>query len=644
MTSRRTAGRCRWADSDATFQIDRDETLLGSNYPLTAGVVADASLALRGILEALPADRAPPSSSRVRLRRPPAVVQDCDDAPLRPATVLAAVERALPGAFWTSDIGEHCAHVVHNVTIDRPDRFRAMLGLASMGSGIGAAIGVRHARRDVPVVCVCGDGGFAMHAGDLLTCVQNAIDVVFVVFNDGKWNMVEHGFRAVYGKTPAGLPSAMADFAEIARGFGAIGVRADRASDLAPERLRELASLGRPVVIDARIDPLRRPQRRDEKRVGPALGLRERDMKRAGILGLGLWVPDTVRGNDAWPPAFSEAFHDHQKSRRAGDFTVLEGAHRPYDELYRRYAGPHEADPFKGARERRVADPGSLVVEGDAEAARRALRDARVKPPQVDLVLSSALVQDRLVPNNGPAIQHLTGCENAPGIGVESYCSAALAQLDVATALVEAGRAKHVLCVQSHQIARANDLSLPFSPMFGDASAAFVVGEVPPDRGLVHTVRGGMGSLAGAVTFEYSARPGAAWYRDAEGPVRPGSEDLEGARFIGRNMLGFAIDTIREVCDGAAVPIDAVAAVAMMQPLPWFQRAVADGLGLPPDRAPSTYDRYAHVGGAGVVANLMEARRLGLLRDGVHVVLYAHGAGVTRFGSILRWSVAADAR
>jgi acetolactate synthase-1/2/3 large subunit len=241
--------------SDATYQIDRDEGLLGRNYPLTLGVVADASVALRGILEALPADIAPPSSSRVRVRRPvPVVVQD-DDAPLRPSTVLDAVQRAFPEAFWTSDIGEHCAHVVHDVIIDRPDRFRAMLGLASMGSGIGTAIGVRHARRDVPVVCVCGDGGFAMHAGDLLTCVQNGIDVVFVIFNDGRWNMVEHGFRAVYGKTPMGLPSAMADFAQIARGFGAIGVRADRASDLAPERLRELASLGRPVVIDARIDP-----------------------------------------------------------------------------------------------------------------------------------------------------------------------------------------------------------------------------------------------------------------------------------------------------------------------------------------------------------------------------------------------------
>jgi 3-oxoacyl-[acyl-carrier-protein] synthase-3 len=361
-------------------------------------------------------------------------------------------------------------------------------------------------------------------------------------------------------------------------------------------------------------------------------------MKRAGIVGLGLWVPDTVRGNDAWPPSFSEAFLEHQKSRRARDFTVLDGKERPYEELYQRHATAHEADPFKGAKERRVADPNVSVVEGDAEAARRALKDARVEATQVDLVLSSALVQDRIVPNNGPAIQHLTGCVNAPGIGVESYCSAALAQLDVATALVEAGRAKYVLCVQSHQIARVNDLTVPFSPMFGDASAAFVVGEVPAERGVVHTVRGGDGSLAGAVTFEYRERPGAVWWRDAIGSIRPGTEDLEGARRIGQNMLAFAIDTITQLCDEARVPVDAVSALCMMQPLAWFQRGVADGLQIPAERVPSTYATYAHIGGAGVVANLLEARRRGLLTDGARVVLFAHGAGLTRYASLLRWA------
>jgi acetolactate synthase-1/2/3 large subunit len=243
------------AGSAATFQIDRDGAFLGRNCSLTLGIVADARAALRGVLSALPSDIAPFSRDRPRFRRHDADARDDDAVPLRPARVLRAFEEAFPGAFWTSDIGEHCAHVVHHVTIDRPERFRAMLGLASMGSGIGTAIGVRHASPETPVVCVCGDGGFAMHAGDLLTCVQNEIGVVFVVFNDGRWNMVQHGFRAVYGREPPDLAGEMADLAQVANGFGAVGVRVEHPQDLDPARLREAASLGRPVVFDVRIDP-----------------------------------------------------------------------------------------------------------------------------------------------------------------------------------------------------------------------------------------------------------------------------------------------------------------------------------------------------------------------------------------------------
>jgi acetolactate synthase-1/2/3 large subunit len=238
----------------ATFQIDRDGTLLGRNYPLTLAIVADAAAALRGILAALPATaarkrRSPPKRREVR---PESAASDA--APLKPARVLGALQEAFPDAFWTSDIGEHCAHVVHRVRIESPDRFRAMLGFASMGSGIGTAIGVRHARPDLPVVCVCGDGGFAMHAGDMLTCVENGIDVVFVVLNDGRWNMVHHGFQAVYGREPPSLPRSVANLALVASGFGALGVRIESAQDLDASRLRALAALGRPLVLDVRVD------------------------------------------------------------------------------------------------------------------------------------------------------------------------------------------------------------------------------------------------------------------------------------------------------------------------------------------------------------------------------------------------------
>jgi 3-oxoacyl-[acyl-carrier-protein] synthase-3 len=366
----------------------------------------------------------------------------------------------------------------------------------------------------------------------------------------------------------------------------------------------------------------------------------------AGIVGLGLWVPDEIRTNDAWGPGFVAEFEKTLSRRSARDFTALDapGAARAFEHLFVKHALPHERDPFKGATARRASPADLRTAECDARAARRALEDAELDPRDVDLVVSSAIVQDRLIPSNGPTIQHLVGCTRAAGIGVEAVCSSALAQLDLAASLVETGRARHVLCVQSHQIARINDLSLPFSPLFGDASGAFVVGPVAAGRGLLRVTRDGDGSLVGGITHAYKETPGACWYRDASGPVHPGSDDVEAARYVGRNLIRFAAEAILDLCEGAGVPLDAVAALAMIQPAVWYQAAVAEAIGIAPHRAPSTYARLAHVGAAGVVSNLLEAREQGLLGDGAPVVLYAHGAGLTRYAALLRWEQRAARR
>src|SRR5439155_12460738 len=156
-------------------------------------------------------------------------------------------------------------------------------------------------------------------------------------------------------------------------------------------------------------------------------------------------------------------------------------------------------------------------------------------------------------------------------------------------ALVESGRARFVLCVQSHQIARANDLDDPSSPIFGDGTTAFVVGEVPADRGLMHLICDGDGSLAGAVTWRHKQTPGATWWRNASGPVHPGTDDPAAVRVVADHALAWPIDTIKRLCEEANVPVDALATVATIQPFLWYAPAIAEGLGLPPERAPTTF-------------------------------------------------------
>jgi acetolactate synthase-1/2/3 large subunit len=247
--------------TEATIQIDREPQLIGRNYPVSLGIVADAADAARSILLALneqEMDSGIPGSGihpvwgirRVQPEKPAG-----PGGSLHPAHVLHLLQSAFPDAFWSCDIGEHCAHALHYLEIDRPDQFRTMLGFGSMGSGIGLAMGARLARPDQQVIAVCGDGGLAMHAGDLLTCVEEQIGCLFVVMNDGKWNIVDHGFQSVFGRVPRGLPSRVADLAGVARAFGAVGVQVSSEHQLEANRLHKLVESGRPVVLDVRVDP-----------------------------------------------------------------------------------------------------------------------------------------------------------------------------------------------------------------------------------------------------------------------------------------------------------------------------------------------------------------------------------------------------
>jgi acetolactate synthase-1/2/3 large subunit len=240
--------------SEATIQIDRDPWLLGRNVDVTLGLVGDAASTLTGIHDELPKVVCARSRDVPACRSFFPEREASEATPLKPQRVLRDLSRTFPDAVWCSDIGEHLSHALHYLRIDEPDRFHVLLGLGSMGSGVGLAIGMKQAMPGETVIGLCGDGGFTVQTAELLTCVENGIDVLFAVFNDGRWNMVNHGFQCVYGRTPDFLPDRVADLSMIAKACGAIGVVVSRPSDLSSQTLREYASAGRPVVLDIRID------------------------------------------------------------------------------------------------------------------------------------------------------------------------------------------------------------------------------------------------------------------------------------------------------------------------------------------------------------------------------------------------------
>lgn len=230
------------------LQIDRDPAAIGRNHAVAVGIVGDASAALEAILERLPIEpRAPMAARAPRVEVPETVA----GRGVHPVALLAALQRVAPAdAIFTVDVGEHSAFAVHELRVDRPDRFHFLSGLGSMGSGIGAAVGIGVARSDAPVIAICGDGGMAMHGGEVLTCVENDLRVTFVVFNDGRYRMVDAGLVHMFGRRSPGLPARVADWAAIARSYGARGEVITHVDRIVPALFE-----GRgPLVLDVRID------------------------------------------------------------------------------------------------------------------------------------------------------------------------------------------------------------------------------------------------------------------------------------------------------------------------------------------------------------------------------------------------------
>lgn len=358
-------------------------------------------------------------------------------------------------------------------------------------------------------------------------------------------------------------------------------------------------------------------------------------MTAATILGLGVWFSDSIRENDAWP----RAFHERRASRAERDLSRIEPAPDGFGAIMARHAARHAEDPFRGAIRRHVADEGVAPSEAEARAATLALQDAGVDPREIDLVLSHSLVPDRLTPPNAPLVAARVGCTRAAAFGLDAVCASAVSQLVLGAAMIEAGRARRVLAVQSHLIFRTLDLEEPSSVFLGDGAAAFVLGPARDGHGLRAHVAQADGSFHGAITWTGEGGADTPWYRG--GRLVPGSADRDAVRRMSARLLHMGVETVRALLDRGNATPSQLAAVATIQPTVWYAEALAEALGIEPSRVPSTFERVAHVGAAGVVANLVEARARGLLHEGDLVALYAHGAGANRTAALLRWGGAA---
>ena len=246
------------------IHIDADEAEIGRNYPTELGAVADAKLALGALAAAARGrhhrDRGRLREEIARGRKAFAANWDhqwsSDQYPMRPERILAELRRAVPeDGFIVTDVGWNKNGVGQQFPITVPGTFITPSGLATMGFGPSAVLGVKMAFPDRAAVSLIGDGGFSTNPSVIATAMEAELPVVWLVMDNAGFGTIAGLESMHYGSSfgcmfeRCGKPYTV-DYAAMARACGARGVMIESASDLGPALSEALAS-NLPTVIQA---------------------------------------------------------------------------------------------------------------------------------------------------------------------------------------------------------------------------------------------------------------------------------------------------------------------------------------------------------------------------------------------------------
>ena len=251
-----------WADmgNKTVIRIDADPEELRRNTPSQVGIVADARLGVTELLSELggPAGSSQWGAEEVAGIRRQAGEDVRAKAPLQVEiieTIRASLDDDAIMVAGTTEVG-YWSHLAFPVL--RPRSYLTTSYFATLGYAFPTALGAKVGNPNRQVVATSGDGGFHYASSELSTAVQEGINVVTLVFNNGVLGASQADQLDRYRGRTIGTDLHNPDFAELARVYGALGIRLDDHRELGPA-LQDALHANRPAVIEVPIPNLRPP-------------------------------------------------------------------------------------------------------------------------------------------------------------------------------------------------------------------------------------------------------------------------------------------------------------------------------------------------------------------------------------------------
>lgn len=172
---------------------------------------------------------------------------------LHPLEVIDVLQRNITDEMTvTVDVGSHYIWMARQFRSYEPRHLLFSNGMQTLGVALPWAISAALVRPNTQIISISGDGGFLFSAQDLETAVRRKLKIIHLIWNDGRYNMVEFQEQMKYQRS-AGVDFGSVDFVKYAEAFGATGLRAANVKEL-NEAILTGFKIDGPVVIDIPID------------------------------------------------------------------------------------------------------------------------------------------------------------------------------------------------------------------------------------------------------------------------------------------------------------------------------------------------------------------------------------------------------
>jgi acetolactate synthase-1/2/3 large subunit len=235
------------------IHINIDKHEIDKVYKADFPILGDAKLALPALINEL--------SKRVRNVTPKNPPQDkWYDAKIEhigtkihPADLVKALSKNLPAnSFVMGDAGSHMLWLNCYLHLTKHQLYQNPGSFGPMASHVNGAIGVKCAHPDRVVVCGCGDGAYQMAGFELMTAIQYNIPVIWVIFNNGEFNVIKKFLLNLFGEQ-AFMQFTNPDFIKYAEACGAFGARVEKLEDF-DAAFQKALTCGKGALIDVVVE------------------------------------------------------------------------------------------------------------------------------------------------------------------------------------------------------------------------------------------------------------------------------------------------------------------------------------------------------------------------------------------------------